>query len=56
MEQSSISTNVNIDFPKKVQPTTEKKVYKPRIPTKRTTAPEPSSHEFDPKGEIPVKI
>jgi ribonuclease J len=55
MEQSSISTNVNIDFPKKVQSTTEKRVYKPRIPTKRP-APEPKSNDFDPKRETPVRI
>ncbi len=62
MEQSSISTNVTIDFNKK--PTETKRTYKPRTPTVPMPAPAVKKPEhlkvepdFIPKqGEIPVKI
>ncbi|MEI7477477.1 MAG: hypothetical protein WCJ81_02930 [bacterium] len=56
MEQSSISTNVNIDFQKKVQSTPTKRVQKPRTPIRRAPAPATQGDTFDPKGEIPVRI
>jgi hypothetical protein len=37
MEQSSISTNVTIDFQKKTQPPVVKRTYKPRTPQAQAT-------------------
>ena len=62
MEQSSISTNVTIDFNKK--PTETKRTYKPRTPNIPMPAPAVKKPEhlkvepdFIPKaGEIPVKV
>jgi hypothetical protein len=62
MEQSSISTNVTIDFNKK--PIETKRTYKPRVPTVPMPTPTIKKPEhakvepdFIPKaGEIPVKV
>ncbi len=60
MEQSSISTNVTIDFNKK--PIETKRTYKPRTPqsgapvAKKIEQPK-TQPDFTPKpGEIPVKV
>lgn len=64
MEQSSISTNVTIDFQKKTQSQPPKRTYKPRTSTPnghpKKTMPLPQLKHpttFTPKqGELPVKI
>lgn len=62
MEQSSISTNVTIDFQKKPTATPQKRTYKPRTPSTNNAAPKKVEFpkpkvDFTPKqGEFPVKL
>jgi len=46
MEQSSISTNVHIDFQKKIQQQAPKRTYKPRTPQSNTPMPMPKKPEY----------
>lgn len=46
MEQSSISTNVTIDFQKKTQQHPPKRTYKPRTPQSPSQTPVPKKPEY----------